>query len=258
MDIPSEKIIPSPPTTVKYPSKALGQNFLRQPAIARFIASLLKPLPLPLIELGPGRGMLTQFLIGKGNPLLAIEIDPNLVAHLKEKFADHVQIIHQDFRTYTLPEQPFSFAGNIPYYLTSEVLFALWEKAPLVVQAVLMVQKEVADRLTAPPGNANYRALSVLFQRRFKVQVHKTLSSKAFFPPPKVTSAILTLHPQPAPDRDWNAYRQFIRQAFRQPRKKIINNLRPPYQIPVQWRSLRPHQLNLESYDEIFRLNYEA
>ncbi|MGQ9863328.1 MAG: 16S rRNA (adenine(1518)-N(6)/adenine(1519)-N(6))-dimethyltransferase RsmA [Bacteroidia bacterium] len=241
-----------------YPSKALGQNFLRHPAIAQFIASLLQPHPIPLVELGPGKGILTQFLIGKGNPLLAVEIDPHLVAHLKETFADQVHVIHQDFRTYTLPDGPFSFAGNIPYYLTSQVLFSLWERAPQVVQAALMVQKEVADRLCAQPGHAQYRALSVLFQRRFKIRIHKTVRGGAFFPRPKVISAILTLHPHPAPERDWEAYRHLIRQAFRHPRKKLIHNLPPPYQIPATWAHLRPHQLHLDAYDEIFHLNYET
>lgn len=224
------------------PKKSLGQHFLSDAGILGKIADALALSPGELVlEIGPGRGDLTRQLLDRGARVIAIEKDQRLAEGLREEGGGRSQllaVVNADaldanwselaaFWTSTPPSSllPFSVVGNIPYYITSPLL----EKAltpPLPRRIVFLVQKEVADRIVAPPGSRTYGALSVGIQAACKVEKLFVVKAGAFRPPPKVDSAVIRLTPleQPlVPVEQGRAFRRFVVAAFGQRRKQLRN-----------------------------------
>ena len=181
------------------PKKRFGQNFLQDENILNKIVKEINPQPNDLIiEIGPGYGALTQKLISATENLIAIEIDNELAASLKERFP-HLQLINEDFletdlSKQTSQEKKLRIVGNIPYNITSPILFKLIENNNLIEDAVFMVQYEVAKRMTSKMGTKDYGILAVVLKYFTKTELCFKISPNVFFPKPKVFSALVHIH----------------------------------------------------------------
>uniref|UniRef100_A0A7V4G738 Ribosomal RNA small subunit methyltransferase A n=1 Tax=Desulfobacca acetoxidans TaxID=60893 RepID=A0A7V4G738_9BACT len=219
------------------PDKARGQHFLQHPHQARRVAEALELTPADtVVEIGPGLGALTTFLAQAAGRVVAVEVDPLLAAYLREElFSGHprVEIRCQDILAFPFPQlarevaAPVAVAGNLPYQITSPLLFKLAGEKTAVSRAVLMMQQEVGERLTAPPGGKEYGILSVLLQYHFVLERLFTLGPGNFYPSPQVTSVVvrLTPHPPPLPARDESFLARVVKLAFSQRRKTLRNTL---------------------------------
>lgn len=216
--------------------KSLGQNFLATEAVARKIAGALHPAPGDLIfEIGPGRGALTIPLAESGATIVAYEIDAELVELLRERCLDlpNVEIHHADIRTVVFDGEAlrrsarsYKVAGNIPYNLTSTILIDL-ARAKLCREAVLMVQKEVGDRILAAPGERNCGILSIFLQSYLKIEKVLRVRPGSFTPPPRVESVVLRFIPDSSSRGpiDREGFLAFIKGVFLHRRKKLRNIL---------------------------------
>ena len=218
--------------------RRFGQHFLNRKSILDRIAEAACPeINLPVIEIGPGRGSLTEALLERSSKVTAIEVDPVLIHYLQQKFRDalesgRLELIQGDVLRADLaglsPTAPAAIAGNLPYYITSPILervFALGERWS---RAVFLVQAEVAVRLAASPGGRDYGYLSVLTQVHARPQVLFDVPRAAFRPPPKVDSAVVLLEPRNAADfgiENRTSFLKFAGACFRQKRKTLRNNL---------------------------------
>jgi 16S rRNA (adenine1518-N6/adenine1519-N6)-dimethyltransferase len=257
----------NPPHT--FPRKRWSQNFLQDPNIARKIAGTIRlASPSLLIEIGPGPGPLTSFLLDKCDQLLAVEIDPRLAADLPDRL-DHpanLTVIQQDFLRWDIPAalkryQGFQTGviGNLPYHITSSILFQILDHAPLFHTAVFMVQKEVARRLAADHGNKEYGILSVFCQFYAEVKYLFTVPAHLFFPRPKVDSAVVQLNFRPAPERQLlnpSLFRELVRRTFGQRRKMLRNSLSTLCPGAILTRlnvdlSRRPESLSVEEFMDL-------
>jgi 16S rRNA (adenine1518-N6/adenine1519-N6)-dimethyltransferase len=244
--------------------KSLGQHFLNQPSIAAKIASSIVALeyPLKLLEIGPGKGMLTQFLLAENPDLLMIETDIHMIELLKERFADHAnQIIHADFLKFNLADLisgPVCLIGNFPYNISSQILFKMLENRTKIPQMVGMFQKEVAQRISANHGNKTYGILSVLLQAFYHVELLFSVSPQCFSPPPKVQSAVVRLLAKENVSIDGpteKALKQVVKLAFNQRRKMLRNSLKSiwPGHIEPEDPVLnkRPEHLSVPDFIEL-------
>jgi 16S rRNA (adenine1518-N6/adenine1519-N6)-dimethyltransferase len=214
--------------------KRLGQNFLKDPAILARIADALQLAPSEcVIEIGAGKGALTAQLAARARRVIAVEIDKALVPMLRERFAaqSNVEIVEGDALSLPLGElagEPFTLTGNVPYYITTPLIFhALTPPRP--ERAVFLVQKEVAERAAAPPGSRVYGALSVNLQAMVKVEVLFAVPPGAFIPRPAVDSAVIRLRPLATPlipAEDEESFRRFVLQLFGGRRKQVQRILR--------------------------------
>lgn len=216
------------------PKKSLGQNFLRDPNTIRKIADAVQAPPgAPVVEIGPGTGAMTAELLARYPSLVAIEVDARAVAHL-EGALPALDVRQQDVLTTdwaALSAElggPLYVIGNLPYYITSPILFALVEARAAIREAVVMMQLEVAERLVAAPRTKAYGILSVVFQRYADVKLLFRVPPTVFYPQPEVTSAVVRLAfradaapPSPAEDH----FRAVVRAAFNQRRKTLHNSL---------------------------------
>jgi 16S rRNA (adenine1518-N6/adenine1519-N6)-dimethyltransferase len=215
----------------------LGQNFLVSPAAARAIVDALGDLSqATVLEIGPGRGVLTSLLAPRAKQLIAVEVDPALAASLQHSFAaSSIEILCQDILNVDLTQLAaqrgvrLQVIGNLPYYISSPILMQLFAHSAVIDRAVLMAQREVAERIVAPPGSSAYGLLSASTQMYATVENLLTLPPGAFAPPPKVYSSVfrLTMHSrfdelgvEPA------GFVRFLRQVFALKRKTLANNLR--------------------------------
>lgn len=220
--------------------RALGQHFLRDDGVARRIVDLLRPTARDLvIEIGPGEGALTGHLAATAGRLVALEIDPALAARLRQRFAGapSVDIREADARSadYTAfralrpdPAGRVLVAGNLPYSVGKPILMALVEAGPAIDEMALMLQREVAERVAAPPGSRVYGSLSVLTQMACDARLAFTVPPGAFRPPPQVDSAVIHLRvPRAAPlsVTDPARFRAVVLAAFGQRRKSLANAL---------------------------------
>lgn len=218
-------------------SKALGQNFLIDASALDAIAeSTLQHQPTSVIEIGPGPGTLTERLLARKIPLVAVEKDRRLIPLLEEEFRelDNFEVINQDILKVNFQEivsklsRP-AVAGNIPYNISSPILLLLFNHRKLIGPATLMIQKEVADRLAAKHGNKTYGSLSVLFQCYAEIVRVRNVPAQCFFPPPKVDSTVIRLEWRDTPRVPISSQQHFektIRAAFAQRRKTLRNSLR--------------------------------
>jgi 16S rRNA (adenine1518-N6/adenine1519-N6)-dimethyltransferase len=214
--------------------KRLGQHFLHDEQILTRIADAAAPMPGDtVIEIGPGRGALTDILARRPNRLAAIEIDKALSMQLRERYSGskNVTIVEGDVLQTdiaSLAGGPYVVVGNVPYYITTPILFHVM-RPPFPRHAVFLVQLEVAERIVAPPGSRTYGALSVNVQAIAKAEIIAQVPRTAFRPPPKVTSAIVRITPRADPlvtGEEAVRFRGFVQGLFGMRRKQIANVIR--------------------------------
>ena len=225
-----------------HPSKSLGQNFLADSNLARWIVTQLELSSEDhLVEIGPGLGALTQCAAPLCGSLTLIEKDSRLAGRLQQQFADdpRVAVPHQDALDYDVravfPRMPAKLLGNLPYYITSSILFRYGDDPSPFSRMVLTLQREFAARLAAGPRTKDYGALTLLVQRRWEVKYLRTIPASVFMPRPKVESAAILLTPRPAgtlPDCDARRFTTLVKQGFSQRRKqlgKMLGNAIPDW-----------------------------
>jgi 16S rRNA (adenine1518-N6/adenine1519-N6)-dimethyltransferase len=228
------------------PSKPkLGQNFLNDSAAIEHIAASLGDLTgETVIEIGPGRGAITHALAARAAHVLTIELDPHLASRLREQFSpEHVTVVEQDVLHFDFAAaaatagRSLPLAGNLPYYITSPILLKLAANHASLNRAVLMVQREVADRIVATPGSRDYGSLSVMVQMYGPVQRLFTLPPSAFVPPPDVHSTVFRWRFAPRFAElgvEETEFLRFLRPVFAQKRKTLANNLRAANYAPAE------------------------
>lgn len=211
----------------------LGQNFLTSPAAPLRIVEALGDISnATVLEIGPGRGALTGLLAQRAQQLICVELDRNLAARFRSEWAHaaHVRLVEDDILRVdlsALSATPLTVVGNLPYYITSDILLHLFAHAHSLRRAVVMVQDEVADRLAARPGVRDYGVLSGTAQMHAQVEKLFVLPPSAFTPPPEVNSAVVRLEMRPR-FRDLGveraAFLRFLQASFQQKRKTLANN----------------------------------
>jgi len=217
------------------PKKFLGQHFLKDLKVAQDIADTIDVVPeLPILEVGPGMGVLTQFLVKKQRPVKVVEVDFESVAYLREAFPmleDH--IIEDDFLKMHLDRvfdgKQFALTGNYPYNISSQIFFKMLENKNLIPCCTGMIQKEVAERIAAGPGSKTYGILSVLIQAWYHVEYLFTVSETVFNPPPKVKSAVIRMTRNETQELgcDEKLFKQVVKTTFNQRRKTLRNSIKP-------------------------------
>ena len=222
--------------------RSLGQNFLVDVGIQQRIVDAVEPGPDDeVLEIGPGRGALTRHLARRAGRLLLVELDNELAARLRAEFAEspHVELIHADILDVPLERVSrdpgaLKVIGNIPYNITTPIIFALLERRPRPRQIVLMVQREVADRILAPPGSKTYGALAVGVQAVADAERVLNVARGSFRPVPDVESSVVRITPhQPprlSPEQE-ERLRRLTRAAFGQRRKQFQRILRDAYSL---------------------------
>ena len=242
------------------PKKSLGQHFLTDHNIARKIVDALPSEPAAILEVGPGTGILSSYLLAlPGMAPRFIETDAEAVEFLIDKFP-HIsdKLIHGDFlRLDLMKAMPgrYQLVGNLPYNISSQIFFRMLDDRERITSAVVMIQKEVADRITSPPGNKVYGILSVLLQTWFDIEYLFTVPPGVFNPPPKVKSAVIRLRRNGVHDIgcDPAFYFRLVKTAFNQRRKTLRNALKPltgiiPGSHLDEVLSKRAEQLGVEDF----------
>lgn len=253
------------------PKKFLGQHFLKDLKVAQDIADTVDACPgLPILEVGPGMGVLTQFLLCKERPLKVVEVDYESVAYLRGAFPQlEDNIIEDDFLKMRLDRlfsgTPFVLTGNYPYNISSQIFFKMLEYKNLIPCCTGMIQKEVAERMAAEPGSKTYGILSVLIQAWYRVEYLFTVHEHVFNPPPKVKSAVIrmTRNETQALGCDERLFRQIVKTTFNQRRKTLRNSIKP---ILGKDSSLvqdalfdkRPEQLSVQQFIDLTNRVEEA
>ena len=246
------------------PKKFLGQHFLKDLKVAQDIADTVDACPnLPILEVGPGMGVLTQFLLPKERTVKVVEVDYESVAYLREAYPQlEDNIIEDDFLKMNLQRlfdgQPFVLTGNYPYNISSQIFFKVLDYKDQIPCCSGMLQKEVAERLAAGPGSKTYGILSVLLQAWYDVEYLFTVSEKVFDPPPKVKSAVLkmTRNDRKELGCDEKLFKTVVKTSFNQRRKTLRNSMKPllgkdcpDYALPIFDK--RPEQLSVEQFVEL-------
>lgn len=240
------------------PKKHLGQHFLIDVEIANKIVESVKSNDIPLLEIGPGTGVLTKHLIQK-DKFLALDVDTESVDYLKKLWPEFEEkIILQDFLksdTTHLFSSKFAIIGNFPYNISSQILFKVLEQRDQVSEVVCMLQKEVAERIACPPGSKKYGILSVLLQAFYSIEYLFTVHENAFNPPPKVKSGVirLTRNTTEKLDCDEQKFKAIVKASFNQRRKTLRNSLRSLAEgkideIDPAFLSNRPEQLSINDF----------
>lgn len=241
--------------------KSLGQHFLTDTSIAQDIVNALffkqDSKKIDCLEIGPGQGVLTNFLLKKDEYNLKVaEIDSEAIEYLKiniPKVADKIiegDILKLNFSKHF--KAPLLVIGNLPYNITGPIFFKLLENKEMIQQAVVMIQKEVAQRIVSPPGSKVYGILSVLLQTFFKTEMLFTVGPELFNPPPKVYSSVIRLtklEKQPAIS-DFKRYKNIVKAAFNQRRKTLRNAIKfyDTTQIDKSLLAKRAEQLSVKNY----------
>ena len=216
------------------PSRKLGQSFLVDTSVSQWIASQLEVGPDDcVIEVGPGFGALTEHLVGKCRRLILVEADGRLAKFLNEKYGPlGVEVVHADATEYDVRplflEGSVKFIGNLPYSVGNTILERFLDAPSPVNEAIIMVQKEVADRFVAEPRSKDYGVLTLMLQERWRIAKHRTVGPELFHPRPAVDSTIVRFVPRPpgelAPHSP-EIYREVVKRGFSQRRKQLHNNL---------------------------------
>lgn len=215
------------------PRQSLGQNFLQDPNIVRkIVGSLRAPGEAHVVEIGPGTGALTETLHEKYANFTAIEIDQRAVEHLKANIPTldvrRQDVLEVDWRRLAAEKvAPIYVIGNLPYNITSQILFGILDAPDVIGEAVLMMQYEVAERLVAEPRTKEYGILSVQTQILSEPELLFKVSPNVFYPRPDVTSAVVRITPRLVDDVDVAFLREVVRTAFNQRRKTLRNSLSP-------------------------------
>ncbi|MDA0692118.1 MAG: 16S rRNA (adenine(1518)-N(6)/adenine(1519)-N(6))-dimethyltransferase RsmA [Nitrospinae bacterium] len=214
--------------------RPLGQNFLTDLSIAQEIVQLAGISPADaVLEIGPGKGVLTRYLLDSANPLTALEIDKKLCQELAQKFAGktNFQLIEADATKfdYSSAGPRFKVISNLPYYAATHIVKRLIDYRSRITDMTVMLQKEVVDRFVASPGQKEYGSLSVFIQFHCQVERLLEIPNTAFFPPPKIDSSLVKLTPRLAPEvqvEDQDTFFKVVHAAFFHKRKMLKNNLK--------------------------------
>jgi 16S rRNA (adenine1518-N6/adenine1519-N6)-dimethyltransferase len=247
------------------PGRRFGQHFLIRQAILERIAEAVSAEGEALVvEIGPGKGALTASLLRRARRVIAIEVDPLMTTRLRERFYNdpRLELVESDVLQVDLTQWgPTVIAGNLPYYITSPIIERILSMKGMLRRAVVLVQKEVADRLTASPGSRDYGYLSVATQLLASTKTLFRVPPSAFQPPPQVDSAVVRLDPRAPGERfgieDPEPFLKFASHAFRQKRKTLRNNLIAAYprgsveELPEA--GLRAEQISIERLAGIYR-----
>ena len=254
------------------PKKNLGQHFLTDLNIAKRIADTVDACPdIPVLEVGPGMGVMTQYLVEKPRPFKVVEIDRESVAYLKEKrefsiINSQFSIIEGDFLRMDLREvfdgQQFVLTGNYPYDISSQIFFKMLDNKDLIPCCTGMIQHEVAVRMASQPGNKQYGILSVLIQAWYNVEYLFTVEPGVFNPPPKVQSAVIRMTRNEVTDLgcDEQLFRRVVKATFNQRRKMLRVSLRqifdanhpaPAGFFDDEIMTRRPEQLSIPQFIEL-------
>jgi len=238
--------------------KYLGQHFLTDQNIARKIVDSLNSDVPDVLEIGPGTGVLTHFLLERtGINLHVIEIDRESVAFLKETFGNLENLWEADFLKTDLNEKfsgDFNVIGNFPYNISSQIFFRILEHRNQVEQVVGMIQKEVAERIAAPHGKKVYGILSVLLQTFYDIEYLFTVSEHVFDPPPKVKSAVIRLTRNKRTELPCNEkfFISVVKAAFHLRRKMLRNSLKTICDdLPKEYAEKRPEQLSVQDFIDL-------
>ena len=245
--------------------KSLGQHFLKDLGVARKIAETING-PLRVLEVGPGMGVLTQFLLeNKAIELTAIELDRESVVYLKEWYPE-LHLIEGDFLKLDLnilyPKGEFGIIGNYPYNISSQIFFKVLEYKDRIPVCSGMIQKEVAERIASKPGKKAYGILSVLLQAWYDIEYLFTVDENVFNPPPKVKSAVVRLrrNSRESLDCDERLFKTIVKTAFNQRRKQLKNSLHEfldglePSEALQPFLTKRPEQLSVEEFINLTKL----
>ena len=251
------------------PKKNLGQHFLTDLSIAKAIADTVDACPeLPVLEVGPGMGVMTQFLVEKPRPLKVVEIDRESVAWLNEHFPKlRENILGEDFLRMDLQTvfdgQPFVLTGNYPYDISSQIFFKMLDNKELIPCCTGMIQREVAQRMAAEPGSKTYGILSVLIQAWYNVEYLFTVDEHVFNPPPKVKSAVIRMTRNEVLDLgcDERLFKRLVKTVFNQRRKMLRVSLKqmlpadsPFFTLHSSLLTKRPEQLSIPQFVELTNL----
>lgn len=252
------------------PKKNLGQHFLNDEHIAAQIASTISAdeLPqsymgernLPILEIGPGTGMLTKYLLETGRPVTAVELDTESVAFLSRVYPS-LKVIEADFLRLDLADVydgPFTLIGNYPYNISSQIFFKVLDNIDRIPVVAGMLQKEVAERICSGPGSKVYGILSVLLQAWYDCEYLFNVEPHVFIPAPKVRSGVLRLTRNSRTDLgcDPAMFKKVVKTAFGQRRKTIRNSLSPLLRpgcpaLDSRFMSERPERLSVEDFIEL-------
>ena len=255
-------------TSLVRPKKFLGQHFLKDLEIARRIAGTISDYSLPVLEVGPGTGVLTQFLLENDTDLTVVELDRESVAYLKEHFPKlSGRIIEKDFLKLdldTLFPEKFCVIGNYPYNISSQIFFKVLDYKDKIPCCSGMIQKEVAERIASGPGKKAFGIISVLLQTWYDIEYLFTVDEHVFDPPPKVKSAVVRLkrNERLSLECDEKLFKTLVKTAFNQRRKTLRNSLKPLLgkECPLYSLSIfdkRPEQLSVEQFIELTKLAAE-
>ena len=250
--------------------KALGQHFLTDRKILRRIVQVIAPAAGDLIiEIGAGKGALTFHLAKTGAKIFALEKDKTLIPHLKKQDFPNLTVLEEDVLRVRfgdlLQGRTGKIVGNLPYAISSPIMFKVLQEKELVASCVFLLQKEVAQRVCALPGTKKYAPLSILFQNDFEARLHFRIPASSFSPPPRVESALLSLRKRPEPLSlipHQEDFVKFLKRAFQSRRKKLANNLKaldiPPSRIKNAYLACgieekwRPEQVSLSRFVALY------
>ena len=248
--------------------KKYGQNFLIDRNIVEKIMKVASVRQEDtVVEIGPGLGALTGELAKRANRVVAYEIDAGLAGYLQEEFqtSDNVRILQQDFLEVELDfSEPIKVVSNLPYYITTPILFQLLESKQKIDSIVVMMQKEVAERLVAKPRTKQYNALSVILQFLAEVRIEFHVPKTCFYPVPDVDSSIIHIRIKPLKESLVTAdFITFVKNAFHQRRKTLLNNVASAYHLKKPFieamledtkhsPSVRAEELSLEQFVELY------
>ena len=247
--------------------KSLGQHFLTDLSIAERIAHTLDDFKhLPVLEVGPGMGVLTQFLLDMGLDLTVVELDRESVDYLEVAYPQlHGRIIGEDFLKMDLKklygDRPFCVIGNYPYNISTQIFFKILDYRDQVACCSGMLQREVAQRIAEPPGSKAYGILSVLLQAWYDIEYLFTVDEHVFNPPPKVKSGVIRLVRNDVTDLgvDERMFKRIVKASFGQRRKMLRSSLKPiftanPAVMDSDVFRQRPEQLGVEDFIALTRL----
>ncbi len=237
--------------------KSLGQNWLKDRVILDDIASLASDGVKSKIclEIGPGLGTLTSALLRKFKQVIAVEFDENLAKNLPKSFpGKNLVVKNEDFLKFNLEslEKPFVIAGNIPYYITSPIIEKILQSKNLPERIVLLIQKEVAERIASEKGRNSI--LSLMVQNRATVTLGPVIGREYFTPPPKVDSQIIILDPKSTPEVSEEVL-ELAKTGFKMPRKKLVTNLAQKYSKEKVLEAMREVGVDENARAEVLRLN---
>ena len=257
------------------PKKNLGQHFLTDLGIARRIADTVDACPdIPVLEVGPGMGVLTQYIVPKERDFKVVEIDTESVEYLNEHFPRlRENILGEDFLRMDLTKvfggRQFVLTGNYPYDISSQIFFKMLDNKDLIPCCTGMIQREVAQRIAAAPGCKAYGILSVMIQAWYDVEYLFTVDEHVFNPPPKVKSAVIRMRRNGVDDLgcDWTLMRRVVKAVFNQRRKmlrvslrQIFNagNMPEPDFFAQEMMTRRPEQLSVQEFVQLTNMVQKA